>query len=336
MDLKQLAERLKLSPTTVSRVLNGKADAYRIGKETQARVRAAAEKFAISVNQQARSLRLQSTQAVGLIVPDISNPWFAALAQQVEHSVRARGYSVLLADSREDERVEIESLGLMRRHRVDGLIVAPVGGEGGHLVELAKQTHRVVLVDRVARKIEADSVVLDNAGAAKAGVGLLGNAGHRGIACLRGRAASYVDRERVKGFTAALAERKLPVRAEWIAGEDYTVASGRDAMRTLLGGRERPTAVLALSNVLALGALEALREAGLRAPEDVSIVSFDEQPWAAFLSPPLTTIAQPVREMGELAVRCLFERLGQKRRRNPPQRTVLPFSIQERGSVAAR
>lgn len=333
MDLKQFAARLRLSPTTVSRVLSGRAAEHRISAETQARVHAAAAKIPLSINHQARSLRLQSTRAIGLIVPDISNPWFAAFAQQVEKAVRARGYSVLLADSREEESLEIESISLMRNHRVDGFIIAPVRGQGEHLVRMARERNRFVLVDRAAPDEGVSSVVLDNAGAAQAAVQLLADAGHRRIGCIRGRPESYVDRERVRGFRAGLRKLSASDTAALIAGEDYGVESGRAATRNLFAQARPPTALVALSNLLALGALEALDELGRRIPDDVSIVSFDEQPWAAHLSPPLTTIAQPVRELGDLATQLLFEQIEARRRTIVPRRVVLPYSIKERGSI---
>ncbi|MBC8009132.1 MAG: substrate-binding domain-containing protein, partial [Burkholderiales bacterium] len=158
-------------------------------------------------------------------------------------------------------------------------------------------------------------------------------AGHRRIACLQGLPASIANGERVAGYRAELKALGLRAAAAWLDGGDYTVESGRSGTELLLALREPPTAILALGNLLALGALEALRVAGRRVPADVSVVSFDEQPWAASLAPPLTTIAQPVADMGSAAMRLLFTGLDAKAASAPSARVVLPFTVIERESV---
>jgi DNA-binding LacI/PurR family transcriptional regulator len=182
--------------------------------------------------------------------------------------------------------------------------------------------------------LSVPAVVLDNFGAARAGVRLLAAAGHRRIACLQGVATSAADRERVLGYRAALKNLGLRPHRAWLAGGDYSVDSGRQGTAQLLALTPRPTAILALGNLLALGAIEALRGAGVVVPDEMSLVSFDEQPWAASLSPALTTIAQPVNEMAIAAVELLFRRLEGKLSARTPRRITLPFTIIERGSLA--
>ena len=333
MDLQHLALQLGVSPTTVSRVLSGKADQYRIGKVTQSRVLEAAQASNVTVNLAARSLRLRVTKVIGLIVPDISNPFFAALARHIEHMARENGYSVLLGDSQESVEMEADVSHLMRSRAVDGLIIAPVSGQGIHLSQFFKEGKGLVLVDRAPTHAAVTSVVLDNFGAAREGVRYLAAAGHRAIGCLRGIAESHSDRERVRGYRQGMKELGLPIRRSWIAGGSYSVESGREGALVLAQLKERPTAILALGNLLALGALEVLHKANLSVPGDVSLISFDEQPWAASLFPPLTTIAQPVQEMGERAMKLMLEQLQGGIARGAPQQAVLPFAIIERKSV---
>jgi LacI family transcriptional regulator len=335
MNLNELARQLGLSTSTVSRVLSGKGDGHRIGQATQERIRVAAQRHGVTINHQARALRLRSTGTLGLVVPDISNPFFAGLSREVELAARARGFAVLLADSREDAGVEEDLCRVMRGRGVDGLIVAPVDGRGGHLGQLAEAVRALVLVDRVAPGIPAPAVVLDNAGASAAAVRLLVAAGHRSIGCVQGLPASAANEARVTGFREAMAAAGLPASQEAIAGDDYTVESGRAAARRLLGRTHRPTAILALGNLLALGVLEAAREAGLAVPGELSLISFDEQPWAAALAPPLTTIVQPLASMGREAMRLLFARLDGDETAGEAARVVLPFEIRVRASVAA-
>ena len=333
MDLKQFAGRLNLSPTTVSRVLNGHGDRYRIARATQAKVLKAASASKFVVNQMGRGLRLGTSQTLGLIIPDISNPFFATLGRHVERAARAQGYSVLLADSQESVEVEVESFATMESRHVDGLIVAPVSGQGPSRKLFAHWGKPLVVVDRAPAELHAVSVVVDNFEAARQGILLLAASGHRAIGCIHGDSSSFSDSERIRGYHSAMKELGLRPAKSWVTGGDYSIESGSNGSRELLSSSKRPTAILAFGNLLALGALNAIREMHLRVPADVSMISFDEQPWAASMAPPLTTIAQPVERMGEMAAKLLLESLRSKSKRQIPRRIVLPFSILKRASI---
>lgn len=337
--LKHLAETTGLSVSTVSRVLSGKAAAYRISASTQARVHAAARQQGIVVNEVARGLRLRTTQTIGLIIPDVSNPFFAALARQVEHFARARGYSVLLADSQENPEVEAESVRLMRSRRVDGLVIAPVGIDTGRLRAPGAETLPQVLVDRLPAGYSGPGVTCDNRAAAQLAVQHLLEHGHRRIACLQGLPQASANEARVQGYREALTRAGLPFEPGLLIGHDYAIDTGHAAVKALFSKTEnRPTALLALGNLIALGALQALRALNLEVPDQVSMVSFDEQPWAEFIAPPLTTLSQPVETMAARAMELLFEQLqphssdeaGPKD--TPP--VVLPVALISRKSVA--
>lgn len=275
---------------------------------------------------------MRVSNVIGLIVPDISNPFFATVARHVEQAARAGNYSVLLGDSQESTEIEVQTVALMQSRGVDGLIIAPVSGHGEHLIQFARRRMPQVLVDRAPPEHRVASVVVDNFGAAREGVRRLATSGHRAIGCIRGRKDSYSDQERFRGYRAAMKEHGFHPEKAWIVGGDYLVESGREGMRALLRSRTRPTAVMALGNLLALGALETLREAGITVPGGMSLISFDEQPWAALLAPPLTTIAQPAGEIGERAVELLFGSLrGERGKEN--LRLVLPYTIVDRDSV---
>ena len=333
VDLKQLALELGISPTTVSRVLSGQGSKYRIAKETQAKVLTAAKESGLTINFAARGLRLRVSHVIGLIVPDIANPFFAALALHIERAARIAGYSVLLANSQESVEDEADAVRVMQSRTVDGLIIAPVSGVGEHLEQFGRGGKALVLVDRAPTEATVSSVILDNFGAAREGVRVMAKAGHHAIACLRGAPASYADGERVRGYRQTLMDLGLPVREEWIAGGEYNTQSGCRGTLSFLRLKERPTAILALGNLLALGALEALQETKLRVPDDMSLLSFDEQPWAAFLSPPMTTINQPVQLMGERAVELVLAHMKNDIPHGQPRRTVLPFTIINRMSI---
>jgi len=334
--LKQLAKRTGLSVSTVSRVLNGKAAVARISEATRERVLKEAAQAGIVINAVARGLRLQKTLTLGLIIPDISNPFFAALARQVERASRANGYSVLLCDSEESTEVEAENVRLMQGRRVDGLVVAPVGGRQDHLAAVRAAGMPLVLIDRVFHDLNVPTIAADNAAGAALAVEHLHAAGHLYIGCVQGLPASSTNAARVKGFKQAMKKRKLDVRAEWITGRDYTLECAHGEALKLLSARPRPTAIVALGNVIALGVLHAARDLGLRVPQQLSLVSFDDQPWAEWISPPLTTIAQPVEELGAKAMDLFFEQLetkeGDEKAETP--RVTLPMKLIERQSVA--
>lgn len=333
-NLQELARKLGVAPSTVSRVLNGKAEQYRISTATRDRVLEAAKASGVVVDHIARGLRLKTTETIGLIIPDISNPFFASLARRVEHSAREKGYSVLMADSQERTDVEAESIQLMLGRRVDGLVIAPVGESSVHFSSLLQHGPPLVLVDRVFPDHVAASVVVDNFAGARMAVQHLAEAGHRAIACLQGVPESSVNRDRVRGYQKGLLDAGLVPRPAWLAGNSHTIEGGEAGAKQVLGQDEAPTAILALGNLIALGAMRAVRALGLRIPQDVSLVAFDEQPWAALLNPAVTTVAQPIEEIGDRAMSLLFAQMKAPESAEP-SRVTLPVSLISRDSVSA-
>jgi LacI family transcriptional regulator len=300
-DFKDLAKHLGVSVGTISRVLAGRGDAARISKATQERIQTAAEKMGVQPNELARSLRTKKTRTIGLLVPDIANPFFASIAHYVEQRARSAGYSVLITESQELVEKEGEAGRLLFNRRVDGLIVAPVGDESSHLEELRLKGLPIVQVDRVFQSLQITAVVTDNFNAARQAVRHLIERGHRQIACLQGKAGGSVNQERVRGYLAALAEAGVPFKEKWLIGGSHSLESGHFEVTKMLNQKSRPTALLAISNMLALGTLKAARDLNLQIPTDLALVSFDDHPWTVLLSPSLTTMAQSVEDIGTLA-----------------------------------
>jgi LacI family transcriptional regulator len=308
-NLASLARHLGLSLATVSLVLNGRARALRISPETEARILQAARTFQIQPNRLAASLRSGRTATIGLVVPDVANPFFAALAQQIERTLRNTGVAVFLSDSEESIEVEEASLHELHQRRVDGLILAPVGLQNRRLEALVKKGFPVVSIDRVLPHLALPHVSTDHAGAARQAVVALLEAGHRRIGCLRGSPAAYSDEERVRGYRAALRDAGVEPADDWIAGSGFTRPAAREAAAQLLA-RPELTAIVSLAGQVTLGLLEAIRDHGRRCPEQLSIVAFDEQPWCSLISPPLTTIEQPIAAIAAQAVALLQHRLN--------------------------
>lgn len=336
MNLKSLAQHLGISASTVSRVMAGRGDEFRIAKETQKHILDEAAAMGVRPDELARSLRLQSTRTLGLVIPDISNPFFAALARAVERRARALGYTVLLADSQESAEVEAECIRMLLDRRIDGLILAPVGGDSAHLGPLIASKLPLTQVDRVFTALKTAAVVADNFAGAREAVRRLVKLGHKRIACLQGREDSSVIAERVRGYCAGLEEAGLRFEKKFLVGGEHSLAIAREHTLKLLDLRPRPTAILALSNQLALGALEAVRERGLVIPDNLSLIAFDEQPWASLLSPPLTTLAQPVEEMGTVAVDRLCAQIKPGGQASRKLLTTLPVRLIERASIGPK
>ena len=329
--LKAIAEQLGLTPTTVSRVLSGKGDQYRISQKTQRRVRELATKLNFSPNQIARGLRLSKTATIGLIVPDISNPYFATIAHHVTAEARQREYSILLCDSQEDTRYEIEAIQLIRSRNVDGLGLCLDCASDEHLKELVESDQPVVLVDRYYPDLAIPSVTSDNARGAREATEYLIRYGHKRIACLQGLQDSAPNRDRVLGYREALAQHNIPIDEELIVGDSFAQRSGYIATKLLLHAKAEFTAIFAMSNQIALGSLHAISEEGLDIPDDVSIIAFDDSPYAPFLATPMTCVEQRNAEMGQIAAQLLFASFESHK---SSQGLLLPTRLIERESVA--
>lgn len=331
MNISELAQHLNLSPTTVSRALSGNAAKYRISASTAERVKRAAKEFHVAPDLLGTSLRRGKLGMVGLLVPDITNSFFSELARCIELELRQHGMTVQLCDSAEDPETEVKLLRQLLGRRLDGLIIAPVGRTSPQFVQaLATSVMPVVMLDRIVPGVSVPTVSLDNAGAGRMAAEYLIERGHRRIACLRGDHESFTDRERFNGVMEALREAGHEVSAAGSAGSGYTQDASLEGARSLLCANPRPDAVVALSGQGILGILAAAEELGIRIPEDLSVVAFDEQPWSAFVNPPMTTIAQPTADMAAAATQAMLGLL----RDEPVDTTTIVFAaIQPRRSV---
>jgi LacI family transcriptional regulator len=307
--LQHIADRSGVSVTTISRVLSGQAGRYRISKKTEAIVHRVAKEFNFVPNQLARSLRLKKTLKIGLVIPDISNPFFAGIARQVTLGTHKHGYSVILYDSEDSIDLEKQSLALLQSQHVEGVVLCPVGQSGEHLARFTGGNLPIVLVDRFFPDVPLPYVSSDNEAGARQATELLIANGHRRIACLQGLRGTAPNEARVRGYRAALASHHVPMDEGLIVGDSYTEQSGYIETKLLLKTQPDATAILALSNVNALGAIRALSEENKKIPEDISLVSFDDTPYSAFLATPMTTVAQSFSEMGDVAVKLLFDQI---------------------------
>jgi LacI family transcriptional regulator len=327
-----LAESLKLSISTVSRVLNGKAEEFRISEDTQKRVLKAAQDYRYTPNSLARGLKLDKTDTIGLIIPDIANPFFADIAKRIEQEARSKGYFIILCDSGENQEEEVKLLHLLESRKVDGILIAPVGLRFDHLVELYESGYPVVIIDRYFPAVRLPYITTDNfQGGFDAARHLISN-GHKRIACIQGIPGSQPNRDRINGYLEALKKNRIPVEEDLIVGDSFSEENGYVQTRLLFSLKKTPTAIFALSNLISLGIIKAAMEMELKIPEDFSLVSFDEQPYSAYLGTPMTTIEQQKSEIGRLAVNVLLRYIQGGENGNPIS-IMLKSILNERKSV---
>ena len=330
--MKDLAQETGLSVSVVSRVLNGKATDYRIREETQRLVQDTASRLGFSVNRVARGLRLQRSHTIGLIIPDISNSFFSKIARSVEKSARSMGYSTILCDTENDEELERHSLKLLRDQAVDGLLIAPVGTESSHIEDIQRSGMPMVLIDRFFESVDVPYVTSDNFAGAYEAVTHLIDRGHKAIVYVQGVPNSKPNLERLRGYRQALHDRGITFREDFVRGNSFDEQDGYESTHALLSHEPGPTALFVSSAVGSLGAMRACMDLGRSIPEDVSIIGFDEYPYAQLLSPPLSTIAQSTETLGERASTMLLDWLENGER--PKQdAVVLDTTLVSRRSV---
>lgn len=315
--LQDVADHAGVSLSTASRALS-QPDA--VSDDLIARVEASAADLGYRINRAARSLARNRAQAIGLLISDVENPFFASVSRAVESVAQSRGYAVLLSNTDEDLEKEDLYFGLMVEERVAGVIVAPSLEDGHRLDPFVADAMPVVCVDREIAGDGFDAVLVDNHAGASDAIHHLVADGHRRIGVITGTLAGTPSRQRVEGCRAAAADYadvRLDVRAGELRdaiGVERTQQLGGELAAGLLALEEPPTAILCANNLLTQGALLRLRAAGHRVPRDVAIIGWDDTPLYELIEPPLTVVAQPAADIGRAAAELLFSRIEQPAR----------------------
>jgi LacI family transcriptional regulator len=328
--LRDVALEAGVSIKTVSRVVNRERQ---VSPETAARVAEVLSRLGYRPNELARSLKDRRSRTIGLMIADISNPFYAGCAKAVEEVARSHGYAVFLCASAEDVNIEREYVGLLTRRRVDGLLLVPAADGHPHLKEEQDAGLPIVTLDRPAEGLLTDTVIVKNrTGARDATRHLIEVHGHERVAFVGADEHQYTTRMRLEGYREALAEAGLQ---EILRTRAPDTAAAARATRELLALPDPPTAFFAMNNLVTVGVLQAVEGAGLRVPEDVALVGFDDFELAAVLSPRLTLVRQPAAEIGRRAARLLFERI-ERRKPLDPRRVVLETELVVRESCGCR
>lgn len=314
--IRDVAALAGVSAATVSRVLNGAPD---VGADYRDRVLAAVADLGYRPNGAARSLRTRATAVLGIIISDITNPFFTAMVRGAEDAAQRVGYSVILANTDEDLEKERQYLAVAAAEQVAGVILSPASSTKTTIGELAERNIAVVTVDRRLPGAGLDSVTVNNYRAAREATTHLLEAGCQRVGIIAGLSRTTTGSRRLAGYKAALREAGVKPDPGLIASADFRVGGGYQATRSLLRRREPPDGLFIANNLMTVGALEALAEEGVQVPDDLAIVGFDDTAWSTALRPALTVVSQPTYELGQRAAELLLERVGGA---SPPPRDI--------------
>jgi LacI family transcriptional regulator len=317
--MKDIARRVGVSQATVSQVLAGRVSEFRISTETAARVQRMAQELGYRPSALARSFKNHRAYSLCLAVGDLTNPFWAGLAMGAQEEAEAQGYTLVITHTGDTEDKESLVVDMVRARRVDGAILAPAHHKSRHFATLQEERLPIVFVDRTIQGLDVPSVITDSVAGLKLAVDHLVDRGHRNIAYLGGPTDSSTFRDRLRGYRKALARHGLRPGPLAVAGRDPEEA--REAVARLFAGGGHATAIIAANFWLTVGALRA-------APADVVVVGFDDLFLTDLLKRPVTTIVQPVEDLGRHAVRLL---LGDPHSNGSARHLVLPPKLVVRG-----
>lgn len=307
--IRDVAQLAGVSTATVSHVLN---NTRAVSEQARDRVVSAMEQLNYQPNAVARSLRVSETLTIGLIVPDVELPFFAWVARSIENAARDVGYNVILCNSGWSLKQELLYLDNLRARRVDGLICISVLLTNEHVAPLLKRHMPVVWFEQARTDGISDAVVIDNhRGAYDATMHLVAQ-GHRRIGCVLGLGQALLTADRIKGYRRALSDSGIAFDESLLCTGDYEPSAGLAGAHQLLSMPKPPTAIFAFNDMMALGALQAANERGLRVPDQIALIGFDGIPLTEYTSPPLSTVRQPIPEMSRIAIDMLLDRINDR------------------------
>ncbi len=324
---KQIAERAGVSVGTVSHVLNGSAN---VSEALKKRVEDVIRKLDYQPSQLARGLRRRSTDLLGVIIPDITNPYFPKLVRGVEDIAYKEGFRLVLCNTDNDPAKELSYFNDLQSFQPAGIIAVP--SEGSSIAkDNSPREFQMIFMDRCPEWWTGDAVVADNEEGGYQVGNYLARMGHTSIAAISGPLHIKTARDRISGFQRALAEAGIHPPARYIQEAPFNSQAGFAAATRLLSMTPRPMAIFAASDNIAIGALSAVRDLGLRCPDDVSIVGFDDLEFAELTQPSLTTVFQPGYQIGSLACQLLLDRV--RGAVHPPEKKILKTELRVRDSV---
>lgn len=310
--LKEIAEAAGVSVPTASRALTNST--HPMNAETRERIIAVARKMGYQPNLVARSLRTERTNTVGLIVENILSPFIPPIIRGIEDILKTQGFFSTIINSDWDEEIEAEAINSLNNRKIDGIIFIETWHRSAKAIQ-EKTDKPFVFVHRLFHSQKENTIRVDEIYGARLATGHLAKLGHKKIAFINGPKDWDASVKRLKGYHQELDAWKIPCRDEYIRYGDWEVGGGYQATQSIIALPDRPTAIFAANDLMALGAIYAIQEAGLRVPEDIAVVGYDDRNFAGIVRPALTTVTLPAEEMGEEAAKLLLNLIKHRQKK---------------------
>lgn len=305
--MKDIAKRTGLGLATISSYFNG----GNVREKNRVKIEEAISELHYEVNEVARGLKTNATRTIGVVIPELNNIFCSEIITEMEDVLRNHGYATIICDCRTDKKLEKEAVEFLIRKRVDGLINMPVDMDGEHLKAFEKTGKPMVLIDRRIKGVECDSVRVDNKSAAREAVELLLANGHKEIGIIGGPSNVSTSESRLKGYQDAHEQVGLQIKDSLIYHGDYTIQSGVKGVEVLVKNNPDMTAVFVTNYEMTMGAVIGTNELGIKIPEQLSMIGFDNLQFARACSPKLTIVSQPTQDIGIKAANIMLKRLGE-------------------------
>lgn len=312
--MKDIARHTGLGLATISSYFNG----GNVREKNRIKIEAAIEELHYEVNEVARGLKTNATKTIGVVIPELNNTFCAEIITGMEDILRSHGYATIVCDCRTDKKLEKEAVEFLIRKRVDGIINMPVDGEGNHLKKFQKTGKPIVLIDRSIQGVECDSVLVDNQKAAADAVEIFLQNGHKNIGIIGGPKDVFTAQERLEGYKKALFKAGIPVRDSLISHGDYTIQGGVRELEKLIQNNPDMTAVFVTNYEMTMGAIIGVNELGIRVPEQLSVIGFDNLQFARACNPKLTIVSQPTEKIAHEVAGIILDRLNQEEKEKKP------------------
>ena len=310
--MKDIARQTGLGLATISSYFNG----GNVIEKNRIKIEAAIEELHYEVNEVARGLKTNATRTIGVVIPELNNTFCAEIITGMEDVLRSHGYATIVCDCRTDRKLEQEAVEFLIRRRVDGIINMPVDEEGKHLRKFQKTGKPIVLIDRRIQGISCDSVLVDNRKAAEDAVQCFIKNGHRNIGIIGGPEGIFTAQERLSGYSKALKEAGIPIRGSLIFHGDYTIQGGVRGLEELVRSNPDMTAVFVTNYEMTMGAMIGVNELGIKIPEQLSMIGFDNLQFARACNPKLTIVSQPTDGIAREVARIMLEHLENGKQEN--------------------
>ena len=327
--IKDIAKITGLGLATISKYING----GKVLEKNRIAIESAIEELDYTVNEFARSLKTSKSKIVGVIIPELSNIFVTSIITVIEDILRNNGYSVIVTDCRTDEGLEYDVASFLMAKKVDGIICMPVSKSGGFLKQAIKENIPIILIDRMLDDIETDVVMVDNVSAAQKAVTHLVENGHTEIGIIVGPDGIFTSQERLNGYKKSLSNENIKVNLANIIFSDYTIQGGYEALKKLVKGNDKMTAVFITNYEMTLGAIIAVNELGIKIPEDLSFIGFDNLQLSRIVKPKLTIVDQPLEDIGRSTANLMLKRL-QESEPEAKKKIQLMTTLIQRESVA--